>query len=143
MNPVGLLGIVVRLPGALLRVYGAARTLKRAGFAAAWARFGQGPLGTRALDEERRRAWVRAVRLAGRLIGARCLPQTLALCALLREHGLAARPVLGIRREAERWYGHAWVEVEGRVLDETPDPRARFATLIGPETDWPPGMEWS
>lgn len=64
---------------------------------------------------------LRSVRRAGRVLRAPCLPQAVALTALL--HGSAQTPtmVLGCRRYgAGQWGAHAWVEVAGAVLDPLP-----------------------
>lgn len=76
-------------------------------------------------------ATVRAVDRAARL-GPRpptCLPRALTLWWLLRRQGLAAELRIGTRRAADRLEAHAWVECEGRVLDDRADIRDRFAAF--------------
>ena len=63
----------------------------------------------------------RAVTRARAIVpGATCLVQALVLQALLRRRGHGAQLRLGFVRRAEGVLGgHAWVESEGRVFDET------------------------
>jgi hypothetical protein len=47
-----------------------------------------------------------------------CLPQSLALLALLRRQGLRAELRIGVRRGAGTLHAHAWVEHAGSLLGE-------------------------
>ena len=59
-----------------------------------------------------------AVRRAGRMAHATCLPQSVALVALLERGGGAPVLVLGCRRYPNReWGAHAWVEADDRVWE--------------------------
>jgi hypothetical protein len=59
-----------------------------------------------------------AVRRAGRLVGGVCLPQTVALAALLQRGGYEPAVILGCLRVPDgTWSAHAWVELEGSVLE--------------------------
>ena len=63
-------------------------------------------------------AAVSAVRRAGRMAHATCLPQSVALVALLERGGRAPVLVLGCRRYPNReWGAHAWVEAGGQVWE--------------------------
>lgn len=63
-----------------------------------------------------------AVRRAGNRIGAPCLPQSVALAALLRRHGADPAVVLGCRRQGpSAWDAHAWVELAGQRLEPVVD----------------------
>ena len=72
-------------------------------------------------------------RLGRRLRGSRCLDQSLALTSILRQRGHAATLVIGAERGGAGVSAHAWVELDGLALDESPEPRARLSVL---ET-WP------
>jgi hypothetical protein len=81
-----------------------------------------------------------AVQRASRVTGGACLPQSVALAALLRRDGAAPVLVVGCRRYENRtWGAHAWVRVDGTVLD--PDPSGEHAELAWyrSENDWQPG----
>ena len=59
-----------------------------------------------------------AVRRASRVVGGACLPQAVALTALLDRAGLAPVLVLGSHLDAQRkWSAHAWVETDRLVLE--------------------------
>lgn len=47
---------------------------------------------------------------------ASCLPRSLALRRYLARHGQPSRLGLGLKREHGRLRGHAWVEIDGRVV---------------------------
>lgn len=49
---------------------------------------------------------------------ALCLQQSAATTCLLRRHGVAAQMVIGARRMPFK--AHAWVEVNGRVVNDKP-----------------------
>ncbi|MBZ5724264.1 MAG: lasso peptide biosynthesis B2 protein [Acidobacteriia bacterium] len=49
---------------------------------------------------------------------ALCLQRAVATARLLRRHGMEAHVVIGYRPEP--FFGHAWVEIEGRVVDDSP-----------------------
>lgn len=55
-----------------------------------------------------------------------CLSRSMTLCYLLRRHGCAACLRLGSRRTGELFEAHAWVELDGRVFDESPKLRRFF-----------------
>ncbi|MGB5816188.1 MAG: lasso peptide biosynthesis B2 protein [Thermoanaerobaculia bacterium] len=55
-----------------------------------------------------------------------CLSQSLALLYLLQREGIDADLRLGVRKEASL-EAHAWVEYEGRPLNDTPDVATRYA----------------
>lgn len=60
----------------------------------------------------------RAVAAASRLLRADCLPQAIALAALLQRGGQSPAVVLGCRFYGpNRWGAHAWVETEGKRFD--------------------------
>jgi len=73
---------------------------------------------------------------------ATCLRRSLVLWALLARAGEPAELRVGFRRERGVFEAHAWVEHQGRVLNDAPDVRERYAVpadpLVGPATP-PPG----
>lgn len=58
-----------------------------------------------------------------------CLPQSLALWWRLRRQGLQAEFCLGARLDAGELAAHAWVEADGRALNDSPTVRDRFAAF--------------
>ncbi len=50
--------------------------------------------------------------------GATCLPRSLALLRFLRHYGVESRLRIGARKTDEGWSGHAWLERNGRPLDD-------------------------
>ena len=70
--------------------------------------------------DERRRGAIDsvsyAVGTAGRLTGATCLEQAIALTLLLAAIRVPARLVIGVERGAAEFGAHAWVESNGRVI---------------------------
>jgi hypothetical protein len=72
---------------------------------------------------------VRAVQHATRLFPTNsegdCLVRSLAIYAALREQGWPVCFVSGVRRGVGGVQGHAWVELDGRVLAELGEPRNR------------------
>jgi hypothetical protein len=81
--------------------------------------------------DERAAAVARAVRRAARFGAARgsCLAQSLVVWWLLRRGGLEAEVCIGVRRPADTFEAHAWVEYRGTVLNDTADVRERFAAF--------------
>jgi hypothetical protein len=82
---------------------------------------------------------VQAVRRAGRVAGARCLAQSVALTALLDREAHDIVMVLGCRLYADRrWGSHAWVlygdEVLEPVVADDHTPLARYSAAH----DWVP-----
>lgn len=64
----------------------------------------------------------RAVAMAARLLGADCLPQSVALASLLQRWGGSPTVVLGCRLYGPgRWGAHAWVETDGKRFDSLGD----------------------
>lgn len=57
----------------------------------------------------------------------RCLQRSVVLGRLLRESGVAARIVIGYRPVP--FFGHAWVEIDGRVVNDSPIYAERLAVL--------------
>ena len=47
-----------------------------------------------------------------------CLAESLTLWYLLRKHGINAGIRIGVRKQAESFEAHAWVEYEGLALNQ-------------------------
>ncbi len=58
-----------------------------------------------------------------------CLSQSLALCRILRRRGLQPSLRLGVRLADRKFDAHAWVELDGRVLNDSQDVHTRFTPL--------------
>lgn len=69
--------------------------------------------------------------VAGRsVIGARCLGRSIGLWFLLRRQGIDAELVLGTELPVGGpLQAHAWVEVDGEPMNDTPDVRERFGSF--------------
>ena len=62
----------------------------------------------------------RMVRLAAERgpIEAKCLEQSLVLSWLLRRRGVDARILFGARKQDAQMEAHAWVEIDGKAINE-------------------------
>ncbi len=60
---------------------------------------------------------------------AACLPQSIVLWRLLRRNGVDSDLRFGVRTGAGQLEAHAWVEVAGVALNETPGVADRFSPL--------------
>ena len=58
---------------------------------------------------------------------ALCLQRTSALVCLLRSLGFPAEMVIGVHKMP--FYGHAWTEVDGRVVNDHPNAQKFFHVL--------------
>jgi len=58
---------------------------------------------------------------------ATCLRQSLALSWLLRRRGLPAEVRVGVGKNDGRVLAHAWVELEGKVINDHPAIAAEYA----------------
>ncbi len=68
---------------------------------------------------------------------APCLERSLALWWLLRRRGIAADLRIGVRKAAGEFEAHAWVELEGAVINDRADIATLFAPL--PVAEWEAG----
>lgn len=62
-------------------------------------------------------------------LATRCLQRSLALVWLLRRRGGGGRLRIGVRRAPTSVSAHAWVEVAGRAVNDSPAHCAQFAVL--------------
>jgi hypothetical protein len=74
------------------------------------------------------RTTVRMVDLAARHLPWQpsCLPRSLVLWFLLRRQGVPAELRIGVRKSQQQLQAHAWVEVEGQVVNDAPDIAAEY-----------------
>jgi hypothetical protein len=63
-----------------------------------------------------------------------CLERSLALRWLLRRRGIAADLRIGARKESETLEAHAWIELEGVVLNDPDEAHRHFAPFNGETT---------
>jgi hypothetical protein len=102
-----------------------AAALRWRGFAAAQTFIGRVPeLAIGAVAPE---AAARMVDAAAALVGATCVPRSLVLWRRMRSRGAIVR--LGVARAAPEFAAHAWVELDGRPLNDRPDVNDRYAAL--------------
>jgi hypothetical protein len=81
-----------------------------------------------------------AVRRAGRVFRADCLPQAIALTALLHRGGGGPELILGCRRYGpNQWGAHAWVEIGGRTLDPVEQPDHAALARLSATKQWEVG----
>lgn len=69
-----------------------------------------------ALDFAQRCAELTAIAARHGVYKANCLHQSLALCKLLRQHGMPASLRIGVRPQTQPFLAHAWVELFGIPL---------------------------
>ena len=72
----------------------------------------------------------RALRMIPRNTRGDCLLRALTLFVALRRVGCPVRFVSGVRRETSGVVGHAWVELDGRVLAELSEPDNRNSYAV-------------
>jgi hypothetical protein len=70
-----------------------------------------------ALAVAQRIAHLQAVTAANLFFRTSCLEQSLVLCRMLRGRAMNADVRIGARKEANRFEAHAWVELDGTVID--------------------------
>lgn len=73
----------------------------------------------KAVDIAERNTWPRP----------KCLARSLALMRMLRAIGIPAEVKIGVARPGGGFEAHAWVELEGLVVNDAPDISSRFRPL--------------
>ena len=68
------------------------------------------------------------INLAARrgICSATCLQRSLALWWLLRQEGMRSELYIGTRKVAGKLDAHAWIEIDGVVLNDSSDVRHRY-----------------
>ncbi len=59
----------------------------------------------------------------------KCLTRSLVLQRMLRGVGIPAEVRIGVARPDDGFEAHAWVEIDGRVINDAPDIAKRFSPL--------------
>jgi len=74
--------------------------------------------------------WAEMIRrVGGRPYGATCLDRSVFLWFLMRQRGLDGRIRIGIAFDDDRLDGHAWVELDGVVVNDDPNVADHFAVF--------------
>jgi hypothetical protein len=63
------------------------------------------------------------------VVRAHCLQRSVVLHYWLRKEGLPSQLRVGVRKEDGELKAHAWVELQGQVIDESPTAVAAFTPL--------------
>ena len=79
----------------------------------------------------------RATKLSGivesagrtRLVNASCLRRSLVLWYLLRREGIESNLCFGVRKVADEIIGHAWVEIDGSVINDDQENVEQFVQM--------------
>ncbi len=87
-----------------------------------------------ALEKARQAARMVSIAAAHTLCQTSCLDRSLVLCVLLRRMGIDADLHLGVKKDGGVFSAHAWVELDGEVINDTADVRERFAPFPAPVT---------
>ena len=75
-------------------------------------------------------SWAAAVdRASGRPYGGTCLDRSVFLWLVMRLHGIDGSIRIGLTRSSGPLEGHAWVELNGQVVNDTPDVADRYAVF--------------
>jgi len=87
------------------------------------------PIALEPTNDEVVRATSKAVSLAACLYWkpVLCLQRSVCIVRLLRKHGVVAHLVIGYRTAP--FFSHAWVEVKGRIVNDSPTYKARLQVL--------------
>ena len=103
--------------------------LKRRHFAALYDKVRDYPLSTQATKPDNVKRICSAVDIACIWYWKQtlCLQRSAALACLLRQYGTKAQMVIGSRLMP--FQAHAWVEVEGAVVNDRPDVQETYAVL--------------
>ena len=96
-----------------------------------------GRLEERSANLAKAQRYARSIDLAARhhRPRAQCLHRSLVLHAWLRRDGLPSELRIGVRRDGTALSAHAWVELDGEVVNDEAAWVARFAPLSQPGAD--------
>ena len=72
------------------------------------------------------------------LVHPSCLAKSMTLWWLLGRQGIASRLRIGIRKEKETFEAHAWVERDGKALNEPDDRHHHYAAFDAALSALPP-----
>lgn len=65
----------------------------------------------------------------------RCLQRSLALCLWLEKLGFQPLLRIGVRKDGAALAAHAWVEYEGRIINDRPGVSGEFVVLKGADPE--------
>jgi hypothetical protein len=116
--------VVLAVCDIALRVLGFARTLRMARWLA---RAQETPDAEQLISAALHNIVIATAFYPGR---SKCLEQALALFVLLRRRGAPVNVRLGV--QPYPFYAHAWLELHGQPITESPEVIARFALLPDP-----------
>ncbi len=71
----------------------------------------------------------RMVAVAAGFAGGSCLARSIVLARLLERQGIPAQLRIGVRKDANGFEAHAWVENAGTILNDGQDVTERFAAF--------------
>lgn len=88
---------------------------------------------TQPVEFRRARAYARWIEIAARhhVFHARCLHRSLVLHQWLRGRGLPSALKIGVRKTDDGIAAHAWVELDGEVVNDQPERVEGFVALSG------------
>lgn len=86
------------------------------------------------LEKARQTARMVTIAAAHSLFRPSCLDRSFLLWAMLRRRGIESDLFLGVRKDEEKFEAHAWVEINGVVLNDMDDVRKRFLPFPMPIT---------
>jgi transglutaminase superfamily protein len=72
-------------------------------------------------------------------VPAHCLHKSLVLHFWLRKEGIPSELRIGVRKEDRQLKAHAWVEIDGQVVNDSPDAVSAFRPLSSVHTE---GLTW-
>jgi hypothetical protein len=126
---------------ALTRLIAVDTRLRRGGFRhvieRAQRQIASSPTGSHAGDVARARRYAGLLQIASRapFPRARCLHQSLALYLWLRDDGVASVLRIGVRKDGGVLRAHAWVELDGQVVNDLPASVGEFTPLYSTGTE--------
>jgi len=82
------------------------------------------------ITEARRAAWLVDVAARPIPVASTCLTRSVTLWWLLRRRGVPAEIRLGVQHDTPEFAAHAWVEVDGKPVNDTA-PEERYAAFAG------------
>mgnify|MGYP006423874761 CR=1 FL=1 len=128
-----LAGLAVLLPAVAaslrLRGYRRTQTLLQS---LAPARASGAEASTQAIAEARHLGRLVSIAAARGPFRVHCLTRSLLLEALLRRRGVAPELHFGARREGPDLHAHAWVSLNGTVVNDRDDIAERYPTMTAP-----------
>jgi len=85
------------------------------------------PFAATTADEASAARWANEIEgVSGRPYGGTCLDRAVLLWFLMRQRGLAGIIRIGVAFDDDRLDGHAWVEVNGTVVNDHQEVASRF-----------------